>query len=219
MAARAEAPDESFDIVIMNPPFTRATNHEGAHQDVTNPAFAAFEATAADQTDMGNKLKRIGRRTCSNGNAGLASSFAALGHKKLKPNGILALVLPLTAAAGGSWSSFREMIFNSYSVVSILSIGTKEKGVAFSSDTAIAELLLIARKADNGNPDTVRPVFTSFVERPIHLNDAATVGSQVARQVQVRSIDDGPYGGTSLILGNYVVGSMMSAPLRPSGEP
>ena len=37
--------DEDFDIVIMNPPFTRATNHEGAHSDITNPAFAAFNAT------------------------------------------------------------------------------------------------------------------------------------------------------------------------------
>ena len=31
----ADVPDERFDLVIMNPPFTRATNHEGAHADVT----------------------------------------------------------------------------------------------------------------------------------------------------------------------------------------
>ena len=31
----AEIPDEGFDLVIMNPPFTRATNHEGAHADIT----------------------------------------------------------------------------------------------------------------------------------------------------------------------------------------
>ncbi len=54
----ADAPDESFDIVIMNPPFTRATNHEGAHADVTNPAFAAFGATRADQTAMGSRINR-----------------------------------------------------------------------------------------------------------------------------------------------------------------
>jgi hypothetical protein len=41
----ADIPDEGFDLVIMNPPFTRATNHEGAHADITNPAFAAFDAT------------------------------------------------------------------------------------------------------------------------------------------------------------------------------
>ena len=40
-----DIPDAGFDLVIMNPPFTRATNHEGAHADITNPAFAAFNAT------------------------------------------------------------------------------------------------------------------------------------------------------------------------------
>ena len=52
--------DESFDIVIMNPPFTRATNHEGAHADITNPAFAAFNATREDQTAMGRRLNQLG---------------------------------------------------------------------------------------------------------------------------------------------------------------
>ena len=52
----AEIPDEGFDLVIMNPPFTRATNHEGAHADITNPAFAAFDATRDDQTAMGGRI-------------------------------------------------------------------------------------------------------------------------------------------------------------------
>ena len=51
-----DIPDANFDLVIMNPPFTRATNHEGAHADVTNPAFAAFDATPADQTAMGDRI-------------------------------------------------------------------------------------------------------------------------------------------------------------------
>ena len=92
---RAEIPDASYDLVIMNPPFTRATNHAGAHTDITNPAFAAFDATRADQTAMGDRINRLGDDTCYHGNAGIASAFAALGHKKLKPGGVLALVLPL----------------------------------------------------------------------------------------------------------------------------
>ena len=99
-------PDEGFDLVIMNPPFTRATNHEGAHSDVTNPAFAAFDASRADQTAMGNRINRLGKDTCYHGNAGVASAFAALAHQKLKPGGVLALVLPLSAAAGLSWQGF-----------------------------------------------------------------------------------------------------------------
>ena len=55
-----DIPDANFDLVIMNPPFTRATNHEGAHADITNPAFAAFDATPADQTAMGDRTNQLG---------------------------------------------------------------------------------------------------------------------------------------------------------------
>ena len=105
-----EIPDDTFDLVIMNPPFTSATNHEGAHADITNPAFAAFGASDADQTAMGARANRLAKNTCSHGNAGLASTFAALAHKKLKPGGVLALVLPLSASTGLSWLGFRKML-------------------------------------------------------------------------------------------------------------
>ena len=41
--------DEGFDIVIMNPPFTRNTGQEGTHIGTANRAFAAFNASDADQ--------------------------------------------------------------------------------------------------------------------------------------------------------------------------
>ena len=48
--------------------------------------------------------------TCYHGYAGIASAFAALAHKKLKPGGMLALVLPLSVANGLSWEGFRKML-------------------------------------------------------------------------------------------------------------
>ena len=51
--AIANIPDDGFDLVIMNPPYPKATSHEGANADVTNPPFAAFGASSADQTEMG----------------------------------------------------------------------------------------------------------------------------------------------------------------------
>ena len=82
----ADIPDEKFDLVIMNPPFTRATNHGGAHADVVNPAFAAFGATLDDQELMGDRIKQLGNNTAYHGNAGMASAFAALAQRKLSPN-------------------------------------------------------------------------------------------------------------------------------------
>ena len=84
----AEVPDDGYDLVIMNPPFTSATNHEGAHADITNPAFAAFDATHEDQTAMGARANKLADKTCYHGNAGIASAFAALAHKKIRPGGV-----------------------------------------------------------------------------------------------------------------------------------
>ena len=106
----------------MNPPFTRATNHEGAHADITNPAFAAFDATDEDQAAMGKRANRLAKGTCSHGNAGIASTFAALAHKKIKLGGVLALVLPLSAATGLSWENLRKMIARDYTDVTVVSI-------------------------------------------------------------------------------------------------
>ena len=110
-----DIPDDYFDLVIMNPPFTRNTGQEGAHVGVFNPAFAAFEASEADQRDMGRQMSLLTKGTCHHGNAGIASAFAALGDRKLKPGGVLALVLPLSAAAGSSWQAFRQMLETGYS--------------------------------------------------------------------------------------------------------
>ena len=162
-----EIPDRSFDLVIMNPPFTRATNHEGAHADITNPAFAAFDATPADQTEMGQRINKLGRGTCYHGNAGIASAFAALADKKLKPGGVLALVLPLSAAAGLSWQKFRQMLAADYTDLTVLTIAAADNDdLSFSADTGLAECLVIARKLKCREQPSPRLHFTSLTHRP-----------------------------------------------------
>ena len=214
---RTEIPDKGYDLVIMNPPFTRATNHEGAHADITNPAFAAFDATDNDQTAMGRRVNRLGDDTCYHGNAGIASAFAALAHKKLKPGGVLALVLPLSVANGLSWKGFREMLAREYTDSEILSIAANGNGMSFSSDTGMAECLVIARKS---KPDeTARPVrFTSFRRRPQGFAYASSLAGRLSTSSQVRRIEDGPYGGTPLMLGEELAGETITAPHDPGRD-
>ena len=201
----ADMPDEGFDLVIMNPPFTSATNHEGAHADITNPAFAAFGATPADQTAMGTRLNRMGRGTCYHGNAGIASAFAALAHRKLKPGGVLALVLPLSAASGLSWQGFRRMVAKGYTGLSVVSIAASGRDMSFSSDTGIAECLVIARKLmkdDSPSLSGKRVRLTSLRRRPPGLAAAAVTAESLINSDNVRQIEDGPYGGTRLTTGS-----------------
>ena len=209
-----EIPDASFDLVIMNPPFTRATNHEGAHADVTNPVFAAFDASRDDQTAMGNRINQLGKGSCYHGNAGIASAFVALADKKLKPGGVLALVLPLSAAAGLSWQAFRKMLADNYTDLTILSIAANGKEMSFSSDTGMAECLVIARKnvgASLVGAPSPRTRFASLRHRPAGFAHASAIAKNIIDSEYIWRIEDGPYGGTNLPVGDDIIGAMLTA--------
>ena len=218
--AIANIPDEGFDLVIMNPPFTRATSHEGAHADITNPAFAAFGSTRADQSDMGSRINRLGDGTCYHGNAGVSSAFAALANRKLKTGGILALVLPLSAAAGLSWKGLRNILSSYYEDLTILSIAAINRDMSFSSDTGMAECLIIARKLSFTEPGRSlkrRTHFTSLHHRPHGLAEAGAIAQKITSTPDVRQIEDGPYGGTPLLVGEQVMGEVIRVTLHEDG--
>ena len=219
-AVMVDIEDESFDIVIMNPPFTRATNHEGAHADITNPAFAAFNATREDQTAMGKRLNQLGRGSAYHGNAGIASAFAALGHRKLKVGGVLAMVLPLSAAVGLSWQNFRDLLTQEYADIRVLSIAANGKDMSFSSDTGMAECLVIARRGvwPDAHAVSAQVVqFTSLNRRPQKFEHAAAIAGAMTDAKSIRGIDDGPFGGTLLTVGEEKAGEIMTAPYDTEG--
>ena len=207
-----EVPDEGFDMVIMNPPFTRATNHGGAHADVVNPAFAAYNASIADQMAMGKRINEMGKGTCYHGNAGMASAFAALAHRKLKPGGVLALVLPLVATAGLSWRKFRKMLAHDYTDLTVLSIAADNiKDLSFSADTGLAECLVIARKLQPTETPVQRGAFASLRRRPRGTAHASTAATSINESKPLRRIEGGPYGGTGLVAGDEVTGEAIAA--------
>ena len=214
---RTEIPDIGYDLVIMNPPFTRATNHEGAHADITNPAFAAFDATRVDQRAMGARANKLAKNTCYHGNAGIASAFAALAHKKLKPGGVLALVLPLSVASGSAWEGLRKMLARSYTDMTVLSIAANGRDMSFSSDTGMAECLVVARRRNVDEPpdDDVR--FISLSRRPQGFAHASSLAQNALANDQLRRIQDGPYGGTPLMIGEHLAGKMITAPRMQEG--
>ena len=143
--------DESCDLVIMNPPFTRPTNHEAGHADIPVPSFAGFNTSHDEQHAMRRKLNRF-RGPFGNGNAGLASNFMDLGHLKLIGGGILAMVLPFSFVQGRSWRGAREALRARYSDVHITSIATTGSTArAFSADTGMAECLVVATKRRGGS--------------------------------------------------------------------
>ena len=208
-----DIPDEGFDLVIMNPPFTRNTTNEGVHSGEFNAAFAAFSTSEQDQRDMGQRLGALKSGTCYHGNAGVASAFAALADRKIRPGGVLALVLPLSAAGGFSWRRFRQMMADRYSDWAVVSLAAADnREISFSADTGMGECLVIARKRPKIQPPSDRCRFISLVKRPAWFGEAASMGNRIVAASRIRQLEDGPYGGTSLAADDQPVGQTISLP-------
>ena len=188
--------DKSCDLVIMNPPFTRPTNHEASHADIPVPSFAGFNTSHDEQQAMRRKLKKASA-AFSSGNAGLASNFMDLGHSKLKEGGVLALVVPFSFVRGRSWNGAREALKAHYSDIHITSIaGTGSTARAFSTDTGMAECLLVANKREVGN---CRTAYFNLMARPSSLLEASVRAQNATSQaVQGDILDAGAAGVQSI---------------------
>ena len=170
--------DQSCDLVIMNPPFTRPTNHEAHHADIPVPSFAGFNTSHDEQAAMQRKLKRA-RGDFGSGHAGLASNFLDLGHRKLRDGGVLAAVLPFAFVRGKAWQEARETLSNCYSDIHLTSIASSGGTArAFSADTGMAECLVVATKRHDGSR---RTWYSNLAARPATLLEAA-VEARSARQ-------------------------------------
>ena len=172
-----------FDLVIMNPPFTRHGAREGDRTVVHNPAFAAFGASEAEQDILSAHLRRLGAGGHAHGHAGLASYFVDLAHRKTARDGILALVLPLTALSGQSWGKIRSLWHSEYTAVIIVTIsqgGSHSR--SFSADTGMAECLFVATKG-HGQSDSPRASFVVLESQP----RGTLVGDLIAHEIDLRT--------------------------------
>ncbi len=208
-----DVPDEGFDLVIMNPPFTSNTKHYDAGDGVVNAAFAAFDASERDQDDMAARMRVKTANTCYHGHAGLASAFAGMADRKVRSGGVVAFVLPFTAINGASWAKFRELIATQYTDIAIISIAANGKDMSFSSDTGMAECLVIARRISTDEKPDFRANFVSLSERPAGLAAAAEIAKAIPNAAGVRHLEDGPYGGSAIHIGESQVGEALNAPL------
>ena len=159
--SEAKVPDGGFDLVIMNPPFTRPTNHEnkqrGLEEGVVapNPAFAGLDNDEVAQELMSHALKEAYRAgeikptdRAGHGNAGLPTNFVDLAHRKLRAGGVLALIVPAAAVTGKSYEKTRQLLVKHYEDIAVVTMASAESSTAraFSNDTNMAEAVIAATK-------------------------------------------------------------------------
>ena len=216
-----DIPHEGFDLVIMNPPFTRpGSDWEGRErtQDYVKQ-FRGLSTGLVTQKDMASSLSGLAKDTCYHGYAGIASAFTALADKKLKPGGVLALVLPMTVASGASWEAFREMLAKQYTGLTVITLAAADNDdLSFSSDTGLAECLVIARRLKPDEVPARVDHFASLRHRPPGFVQSSSVAGRLLEDGHVRGIEDGPYGGRPLMVGEELVGEAITAPHIADGK-
>ena len=210
----------SIDLVVMNPPFTRDTGHEGEKIGVPNPMFAAFGSQEDEQKEMAKAAQRLLKGTSAHGNAGEASAFLVLADRKLKNGGTLAMVMPLSLMSGEAWEESRKLLRKSYDDLILISIaGSKDNELSFSADTGMGECLVIGRKTGQRSKKA-RATFVVLNERPSSTMTGLITAVQIRRlqESKLRKLEDGPVGGSLFHFGDDVIGYAMDAPLPEEGH-
>lgn len=212
---------DSFDMVIMNPPFTRDTGQEADKVGVSNSSFAAFAASKADQKAMAKTFKALLAKLegghCHDGQAGEATGFIELGHRKLKVGGKLGLITPLSLMSGEAWGKPRKKIASNYDHVVLLSItGQQSKETSFSADTGMAEAMTVGIKRKTATDGLGRATYVVLNDRPSTPLDGYAAAKAIRRLIDdddVRQIDEAPLGGTPIMIGSDKVGEAIQGPL------
>lgn len=153
--------EKDYDVVIMNPPFTRKDR-----------------ATEILNMSKVNEYAREYNEDMT-GQTGLAAPFVLLGDRYLNQGGRLALVLPTAVVNRYSWDAVRDMLAENYHVEHML-VSWAPGQPAWSEDTDLREILLVARKleaAESNGGDTI----VTHVDADINFTQAREIAESLGR--------------------------------------
>ena len=200
-----------FDIVVLNPPFTRPDSDPNS-----SVPKAVFKGSGRDKEEE-QKMRKARRQKdwrVGNGNAGLASDFVDLADKMLKTNGNsrMGFILPTTCLTTSDWQKVRNMWAVEYHDVTVITIAdAKGEDCAFSADTNMAECMVVATKGKNRK--TGRGTFISLNHRPRSVLEALEIVNATYRLDSIRRLEDEPSGGDPLKVGDDILGHVLNCPL------
>ncbi len=204
------------DLVIANPPYTRAGGPGTRKNSKWNPIFGSV-LSKSDAKTMRGTLKRTLNSTPASLYAGLGSAFALLASERVRVGGRIAFVLPATALSGSRWSSIRELLLKKFHVewvvVSHDARNRPKKGnlpgrlwVAFSESTRMAETLIVAtRTSDGRDPRGLRTRFVNLRRNPDEAIDAMAI----ARALLAQASSERAAPQTELVIGDVLWGEVL----------
>jgi len=202
-----------FDIVVLNPPFTRPDSDASSG---TPKAVFKGRGRNKDEEKAMRKARREKDWRVGDGNAGLGSDFVDLADKMLKANGKsrMGFILPIACLVSPHWRKVRSIWATEYHDVIVITIADAEgEDCAFSADTSIAECMVVATKGKKtGN--TGRGIFISLNHRPRSVLEALEIANATHKFKNLRRLEDAPSGGDSIKVGDDYLGHALNCPLK-----
>ncbi len=182
---------KNCDLIIANPPYTRAGSPGDKENTEWNPIFGSI-LNKSDQRLMNDALKRTLARDEASLRAGLGSAFVVLANQNVALGGRIAFVLPATALTGTSWKRIRKLLLDTFEIDWV--VASHDPGVrrarkdlpgrtftSFSESTNISEVLLVATKCPYQSEDHVVR-FVNLRCNPMQTVDALSLTRNLLSQ-------------------------------------
>lgn len=138
------AADDSFDVVLMNPPYLRSMDgsRKFAYPGVTETERKTIIDIAKKQTK---------RHKAVDWTPGLAAVLPCMADNKLKTGARCGFVLPMSIATGTSWKKVRKMFEEDYRDVTVVYMSETGGGEeSLSADTGMSEAMIVATRGNTG---------------------------------------------------------------------
>jgi len=199
---------EKFDLIIMNPPFTRATGRtekfgEGrgffgfiAEQTFRKELLKAYNNIRDNVRKELQKIAKENRNVFPNvirdiidgkegldsylsiGQAGEGLLFLHLAYRYIKNGGIISFVLPRGLLAGISWFLARVLLATKFHVKYIIVSSDSKKGYNFSEGTSLSETLIIAKRTDKIDVNA-ETIFINLLSKPSTALEAIMLAEEI----------------------------------------
>jgi hypothetical protein len=172
-ATKAKVP--KLHLCVMNPPFVRSVGG--------NLLFGSLpDERGGLQKELKKRVKAVG----ANATAGLGSVFVALADRCLEENGRLAFVLPAALASGEAWGPTRALIAAKYHLETVVASHDAERP-NFSENTALSEVLFIARKRTAKEESGVT-TYINLWRNPRSIHEALDLANRITTIATVTSV-------------------------------
>lgn len=162
--AKARVP--KLDLCVMNPPFVRSVGG--------NLLFGSLpDERGVLQAELRKQVKKLG----ASSTAGLGAVFVALADKYINENGRLAFVLPHALCSGEAWGETRQLLAYRYHLETVISSHDPDRP-NFSENTALSEILFIARRLKKGEKPTASS-YVSLWKNPTTIHEALDLAGRI----------------------------------------